>query len=69
MEGLPLPPNTEGFLCLRLWFLILPAAGQEVMHLHFHIIPRSLGDKKISVKRDPSLASDEAINEMYNKII
>ena len=58
--------NFDGFNVLQNNF---PAAGQVVPHFHFHIIPRSKGDKIFEIKKDSSLATEEALNNLYNKLV
>ncbi|MFX1315117.1 MAG: HIT family protein [Promethearchaeota archaeon] len=38
------------------------AAGQVVKHLHVHIIPRSLDDKRFSIKIPRNRATEEELN-------
>ena len=58
--------NFDGFNVLQNNY---PAAGQVVPHFHFHIIPRSKGDNIFELKKDSSLATEEALNNLYNKLV
>ncbi|MBN2041303.1 MAG: HIT family protein [Spirochaetes bacterium] len=44
------------------------AAGQVVFHMHFHIIPRWLNDKKPFIKQPKTQAAPEYLEEMTRKI-
>jgi diadenosine tetraphosphate (Ap4A) HIT family hydrolase len=44
-----------------------PAGGQEVPHIHFHIIPRNKGDKKIIWPSTRKYKEGEA-EQLQNKI-
>jgi histidine triad (HIT) family protein len=42
------------------------AAGQEINHLHVHIIPRKVGDKKLYVQVPKIQASENELEKIYN---
>ena len=57
--------GAEGFNCLQNNF---PAAGQEVMHLHWHVIPRRSGDRLIEPWKPNKYADMEQMNGMAEKL-
>ncbi|MDR2893190.1 MAG: HIT family protein [Deltaproteobacteria bacterium] len=57
--------GAEGFNCLQNNF---PASGQEVMHLHWHVIPRRAGDRLIDPWKQTKYASMDQMNAMAEKL-
>lgn len=47
----------------------LPAAGQLVNHMHFHIIPRWKDDKKLQIKLTREQASPEQLQRVLKQIV
>lgn len=44
------------------------SAGQEVMHAHFHILPRYNQNDSLTIKFEKSLV-EQSLNEIHSKII
>ncbi len=53
--------GAEGFNCLQNNF---PAAGQEIMHAHWHIIPRTANDKLAFTWISGNYATTDTMNSL-----
>jgi histidine triad (HIT) family protein len=54
---------------LNIWQSNGEAAGQEVMHAHFHVLPRALGDEMLRVyPRRPDYPPRDALNALAQRI-
>jgi histidine triad (HIT) family protein len=54
---------------LSLWHSIGEAAGQEVLHLYFHVHPRFLGDGVLRIYPEAPATPDKAVGDRYAAVV